>query len=348
MRFWQSLTGRTAALLLSLLAGLAEAAANCEIQQIDEWPVRLEGNRLIVDGTANGQPIAILIGTGAQQSVMMRAAAKRLNLNREWSRGFPLFGLGGESRAETVSVDELRLGRFAFKGWQFQVPIDQRLGKDFDVVLGEDFFANFDVEFDLAHGAVRLFRPVGACERVSLAYWARGGASEVAIERIFGARPQIVLTVRINGQPARALLDSGATVSVLALRDARDAGLTRGSPGVVASGKLIGFGEEQLDLWAGPLRSFSVADDVHTDVTIRFADVYRSVRYGLTGSHVPYSVDPDQPMLLGIDFLRSHRVLVAHSQQKMYLTHVGDAAFEASDLVAPASAWVGGSARGLR
>lgn len=348
MTAWQSLVAASAALLLPAVASLAESAPKCELQQIDEWPVRLLDHRVIVDGTANGQPITLLLGTGAQQSLMMRAAAQRLQLNREWTRGFPLFGLGGESRSETVTVNELGLGRFAFRGWQLQVPIDQQFGDEFDMVLGEDFFANVDVEFDLAHGAVRLFVTQGNCDGESLAYWAPDGAAEVAIERVFRARPQILLPVRVNGQPVRALLDTGATVSVLALRDARDAGLTPETAGVAASGRLAAIGAEPVQLWAGSLTSFAVAGKEHHDVAIRFGDLYRNVRYSLTGSHVPYRAGPEQPMLLGVDFLRSHRVLVAHSQQKVYLTPVGGTAFEAGDGVSPASAWVGGSMPGLR
>ena len=34
-------------------------------------------------------------------------------------------------------------------------------------------------------------------------------------------------------------------------------------------------------------------------------------------------------MLLGADFLRSHRVLIAHSQQQMYFTYAGGTVFRA-------------------
>lgn len=46
-------------------------------------------------------------------------------------------------------------------------------GYDVAVLLGEDFFDQVDLEFDLAHKAVRLFQPKD-CDRVSLAYWASG------------------------------------------------------------------------------------------------------------------------------------------------------------------------------
>ena len=39
--------------------------------------------------------------------------------------------------------------------------------------------------------------------------------------------------------------------------------------------------------------------------------------------------DRGPPMILGNDFLRAHRVLVAHSQRKFYFTHVGGPVFNA-------------------
>jgi hypothetical protein len=40
-------------------------------------------------------------------------------------------------------------------------------------------------------------------------------------------------------------------------------------------------------------------------------------------------------MLLGADFLRSHRVLVAHSQRKIYFTYTGGPVFQLNRPAAP-------------
>jgi hypothetical protein len=37
-------------------------------------------------------------------------------------------------------------------------------------------------------------------------------------------------------------------------------------------------------------------------------------------------------MLLGVDFLKAHRVFVAHSQRKIYFTYVGGPIFERAKL----------------
>jgi hypothetical protein len=309
------------------------------LQQIEEWPVRQVHGHLIVDGTVNGEPVNILLGTGSQRTVLLRAAAERLHLYRQWANGYPMLGIGGESRLEANTVGDMTVGRFASRGWQFLIPIDQDLGDGFDVVLGEDFLRAFDVEFDLAHNAVRLFRPQD-CKGVSLAYWSPAGATEAAIEPVFHVRPQIIFAAQANGQPVRALLDSGTTVSVLTTRDALAAGVTPQSPGVVAAGAMAGFGENSVESWTGTFASFAVGDETITHPRIRFADVYANATYKLTGSRVPRKFDAQQPMLLGIDFLRAHRVLVAHSQRKVYLTYVGGPVFDSTGQTPASSTWL--------
>jgi len=63
-------------------------------------------------------------------------------------------------------------------------------------------------------------------------------------------------------------------------------------------------------------------------VRIGFADLWKDSTYESTGSHVLRKSEGRQPMLLGYDFLRAHRLLVAHSQRKLYFTHSGGAVFQ--------------------
>lgn len=339
MRATASWTGAIAALVLVMASSAAGARARCTLQKVEEWPVRQVHGHLIVDGTINGQPVDVNLSTGSQQTVVLRSAAERLHLHRRWAKDLPMFGIGGESRLETTTVGDLTVGRLESKSRRLPIPLDQDLGDGFDVVLGDDFFRAFDVEFDLAHDVVRLFRPQD-CDGASLAYWSPAGATEAAIEPVLPLRPQIILAALANGQPLRALLDSGTTVSVLTSRDALAAGVTPQSPGVVASGTMTGFGEDGVDSWTGAFESFVIGDETIKKPRIRFADIYANARYVLTGSRVPSTFDSQQPMLLGVDFLRAHRVLVAHSQGKVYLTYAGGAVFDATGLTPASSAWL--------
>jgi predicted aspartyl protease len=313
---------------VAIASGICTAApSECKFMRIAEWPVRLEHNKLIVDGAINGRKIGIMLDTGAGQSLILRSAAIRLGLTLRRASRYRLFGLGGETDVEVAHLDEFKIGQATQKNWQVIVAGERDFGDDVTFLLGEDFFHKVDVEFDLAAGAVRLYQSKD-CDGVSLAYWAANGAGQVEIEDVDGNHPQIVLTVQINGQPLRALLDSGASSSMLPMSDATQLGVTPQTPGVIAR-TASGLGAKTIDSWIGPFESFTIGDETIRNPQIRFADLWKDTTYGETGSRLQRQVGL-RPMLLGADFLLAHRVLVAHSQRRIYFTTAGVPMFQSS------------------
>ena len=303
----------------------AATPANCTLAKIAEWQVRSTRGQPVVDGTINGEKVGALIDTGASRSIILRAAADRLRLVRYNARGGRMIGVGGESNVETASIDELVIGDAVRRNWRMLVAGEHEISGDIAVILGEDFFYRADVEFDLAHNAMRLFQARG-CEGKSLAYWATEGAGVVGFEAIFEAAPSIELTVEINGRPVTALLDSGAYPSVVTKSQAAVLGVKPESAGVVAGGCGRGLGQKTVEIWFGPFESFRIGDELIRNPTISFSDIWKFSTYK-SGSLTSRPVAaPD--MLLGADFLRSHRVLIAHSQRKIYFTHAGGTVFQ--------------------
>jgi hypothetical protein len=247
--------------------------------------------------------------------------------------GVRVFGIGGELHVDEVVVEEFKIGESAHKNLRMLVAGERDFGNRIDAIVGEDFFQQTDVEFDLPHNAVRLFQPKD-CEGVLLAYWAAQGASEIAMEPFYSDGPGIVVTVQINGQPMRALLDSGAGASVLDKVAAERAGITPDSPGVIASGKKGGLGGKAVPSWIAPLQSFAIGGETIKDTTIQFADLWKDATY-TAASRLPRRIEGTPAMLLGADFLRAHRVLVAHSQRKVYFTYEGGPVFQTTGPLAP-------------
>jgi hypothetical protein len=105
-------------------------------------------------------------------------------------------------------------------------------------------------------------------------------------------------------------------------------GVTPDSPGVVAGGSGRGLGSKAVDYWIGPFQSVVIGNEAIKDTTIRFADLWRGARYTPIGSRLPQKVESTSSMLLGADFLHAHRVLVAHSQRKIYFTYAGGPVFQ--------------------
>ena len=277
---------------------------------------------MAVDGAINGQPVGIVLDTGAQRSLVMRSTARRLDLPPLDSRGYRMYGFGGETKVEAVMVDEFKLGEAAVKSVRFLVAGEREAAQGFDVLLGEDFLRSFDVEFDFAHRAMRLWQPRD-CDGVSLAYWTKDAAGVVDLEHVNEARPQVSFTVRINDKPVDAILDSGASSSLVSLQDAE----ALGAPLAATTGKWSGLGAQSLDIHVGTFARFAIGNESIDDVRIRVADIYKGTKSTATGSAIGKTVFGRNPMLLGADFLRSHRTLIAHSQHKMYFTYAGGPVF---------------------
>jgi gag-polyprotein putative aspartyl protease/aspartyl protease len=323
-------------LTLALVAGLfmvggaaAAPAGKCTLARVAEWPVRPGRAQPIIDGTINGQKVGIMLDTGASRSIILRSAADRLGLVRHNARGNRMIGIGGETDVESVTIEELAIGTDVRRSWRVLVAGEQTFRGDVALILGEDLLRQSDVEFDLAHNAVRLYQ-ARDCDGVPLAYWATEGTGVVELGGIFAAGPALELAVEINGRPVDAILDSGASSSVLTLSRAAALGVTPASAGVVAAGCSRGLGEKPIDVWLGPFESFRIGDELIRDPTIGFSDIWKFSTFRTSGSLISKRPSSRPDMLLGADFLRSHRVLIAHSQRKMYFTYAGGTVFPVS------------------
>jgi clan AA aspartic protease (TIGR02281 family) len=310
--------------LASAWGAAATGSPACKFARVAEWPVRIERGHLITDGAINGRPIAVLLDTGAMQTLVLRSAAERLDLTRWDVNGARMYGVGGESVVNRTLVDEFRVGQFARTNLQMIVAGEREFGAD--VLLGEDFFRQFDVEFDLAANTVRMYRAEN-CAATLLAYWAGTDVGQVEFDSARDGRPEIVLSVEVNGRPIKALLDSGASGSILDKAEAARVGVAPDTPGVVAAPARGGLGSNSIPSWIGAFKSFTIGNETIRDTEIAFADVFKGAAFKRIGSNIPVRVEGLPSMLLGYDFLRSHRVLIAHSQQRIYFTYNGGPVF---------------------
>ena len=324
---------RFALLFASAVAAIAATSAvagdkRCQLVKVAEWNLWQDHYRPIVDGAVNGQKVGILLDTGTFATFIRQAAATKLGLTlapvtsgHGRIDGIRSYGIEGERRSEGAYISELRIGDAVRKDWLARItPVDS--GDDIAVVLGYEFFHQLDVEFDLAHNVVRLFEPKD-CERASLAYWAKD-AIAVPLE----SGPRLQLWVAVNGKPLLAELETGTSVTVLSLEAATVAGLEPQSAGA-APGGCLGSRKNGLDTWFAQLDSFSVGDEVIRQPKIRVTDLWRNMKADRTWSSLPRRLQGLADVVLGVDFLRAHRVYVAHSQSKLYFSYVGGTVFPA-------------------
>ncbi|WP_404712726.1 aspartyl protease family protein [Sphingomonas sp. MMS24-J13] len=179
-------------------------------------------------------------------------------------------------------------------------------------MLGLNVLSVADTEYDLAGGSIRLFRTPG-CSGSDLAYWARDRhVSSIALAATDRRSPHIVGMVTVNGQPMRAVFDTGAPRSMMTLQAAAKAGMTPQNPRARSDGTSRGLGPTVNRSWSAPFDTFSIGDEQIQNARLRFSEM------------PGFNFD----LLLGADFFLSHRLFVSHSTERILLTYNGGAVFD--------------------
>jgi len=327
----------------------------CVYLNLANLRVKSVGGALTARGNINGADEALVLDTGRLHSVLALDEAKKLSLK-----------LSHANAASHVSyaayIDDVALDRFFWHKVTLGV-VEQSPEPNYGLLAGADILLNGlnkDVEISAPEGQMKIFVPSG-CDNAFLAYWDHD-ASTVAMVDLSNSDPRQILTVRVNGKEMTAMIDSGSPISILSLEAAARAGITPTSPGV--SELQSGFAPRKQNgkIWHTNFSTFSIGGEViqHPDIAIadlwgvptpKASDPAASMRQmsiaptlvgaqnlqtsptteavGSVGRLSTQETEPPvQPdMLLGADFLRSHRVLLAISQRKMYFTYSGGKVF---------------------
>ncbi len=307
-------------LAASACASAANADSKCKFQRIAELPVWIEHGLPVTIGYLNGRKVGILIDTGSSASFVERLALERLAVPGFRAMSLRSFGGTAENAGHTVQIDEFRLGRTVRKDWRLLVSSEDSFGSDIAMSLGYEFFRNMDVEFDFPAGVMRLYQ-AEACDQAALSYWTEEPANELPIE----PDSQLRLTLQVNGLPVRAQLDSGASHSVIESRLASRLGIAAPTAKAADRGCTAGLGRNPVDTWLGEFDLVAIGEERIRHPKIRIGELWKDVF-----ETSPKAQQRLPEMLLGMDFLRSHRVLVAHSQRKMYFTYSGGTVFPAA------------------
>lgn len=308
------LKGLGALAALSLPLAATDARAACQFQKVAEAPVTMRGLRPLVAAKVNGRDTRFMLDTGAFFSGVSDGAAARFGMKKSSAPfGLTLRGVGGAtSLARAVEADTFDFAGGHFTKMQFLA--GGRLGSgDVAGVIGQNLLSNYDVEYDLANGVVRFFKPVDCGRNANLAYWAQGKALSRIDIRDASSKTvlRVVTDVKVNGRTIRAVLDSGSSVSFVSRPAAAKAGVPISSEGVTAAGATYGIYGGGTETFIAPFASFAIGDEEIRNTQLRVADI----RIG------------DSEMLIGADFFLSHRILVSKSQGKIYFTYNGGPVF---------------------
>lgn len=297
-------------------------ADGCHLQEIAELPLTMDGGAPLVEMTIDGHPTRFVLDTGAATTVITEAGAASLGLKPVLVEGVTFYGAGGSAPAGRAHIQELKLGGAVVHNLDWFVTGRAGAGQ-FAGLLGRDvLLANNDLELDLANHVARMLKPKD-CHGDEVAYWAKS----YSLATIHVQSSGVAVNVSLNGKPTFAILDTGATGSVVTLGAAHIAGVTPKSLGVTEAGQSSGMGG-MVQTWVGTFQTLSVGTETIQNAELALADLFSKDKQVFTGSHI--ASDPwDEPeMLLGADFLKAHRVYIAASQGKLYFTYNGGRIFE--------------------
>src|SRR5450830_96755 len=306
-------------LLTALLASAGPASAaeapSCKYLNIGELPLRFMGNNFqpVVQGSINDQPVTMLVDTGAFASALTPTGVERLDLNPRVT-GDRTEGIGGTSRVYGVRLSEFGIGPAHVKRLQLRMIGDMGAPPDFDAIVGADFLFQADIEISLAEKAVRFFRPMDCDKRSFLAYWAKE-AVVLPLTGNFGASRNNTFTVVLNGVEVDAIIDTGASHSIVFEWAARKAGVQADHASSRQAGSAVGVGSDIVRQRSAVFTTFAIGGE-----TIRDAELTIGPDLGVAGHPLG--------MLLGADFLRSHRILFAMSQRQLYVSYQGGDVFQ--------------------
>lgn len=292
------------------LAATGAADAACRFTKVGTLAVDVSAPGLQMEGSLNGQPMQVSVDIGTSATHVNRATAERAKLALQHTQ-FVLYGTSRETRAYRALADDISFGPLRWQRAGIGVAWDDAGADDQQAVLAADYLMQTDLEMVLAERQLRFFRPDG-CGDAFLAYW-----DAQAIELTMGERnPQdrrVVVEVLLNGKPVRARFSSSAPVSVIDLAAALRAGL------VVPEGA--------GRTWPGRFDSIDIGGESIRNTQVLVRDRWARYRSKHSSWDDAERVAGQPEMILGLDFLKAHRVLFAPSQGRVYLSHLGGPVF---------------------
>jgi hypothetical protein len=289
--------------------------AECKRAALD-LPVTISGTRALVDAKINHQDVRLLVDSGAFFNIISAAKAEELKLKLGPAPfGFELRGVGGAAQQPSVALAKVfTIVNADIPNVEFLVG-GSEAGSGSSGLLGQNFLLSWNVEYDLAKGAIRLFKDTD-CSKQFLAYWDLQNQQPITvtnIEKVSPRSPYAIGHAYINGEKIRVVFDSGAARSVLSLKAAERAGVKVDSPGVIDGGPTFGVGRNMVKSYIAPFASFKFADGEEIkNARLRIADTDFEIT----------------DMLIGADFFLSHRIFVANNQGKLYFTYNGGPVFD--------------------
>jgi len=296
---------KTGVLLVSLMIPVAATAA-CTVDAKATVALSDSDGTITVPVEVNGITATFILDTGAQRSLVTPAAVDRLGLARDAWVGTTMRGIGGaESRPNanprTLTLGGVRMVRRTLNhDTSFTVGVlpGSRPGL-IDGLLGRDFLSLFDLDIDVPNRRLTLF-DVHDCAGRFLSW--KGDYTAVPVTT--PTEQAIVVPVLVDGKPLRALLDTGASASLIGAPGMFRLGLQEANVRGDSATQLSGLGPHTVTMYRHTFRSLQVGGQTIQSPVIWVAPVH---------------LTPIVDMLLGADWVAARRLWISYATLQVFV-----------------------------
>jgi predicted aspartyl protease len=286
---------RLLAFVVALLASPVIGRAACEMHARADVAFTLVGGHLLVPLTVNGLGATFVLDTGAERSMVTPDAVQRLGLTLDQWVGTTMRGVGGVVEHQNANPRSLKLGGVALQ--RRTITHDTSLtvgalppmsvGVSIDGLLGRDFLSVFDLELDMAVQRLTLYDVAGCGGR--FLPWTPPYASVQAETPMTHA---LILPITLDSHRLTALLDTGASASIIALPGMIRLGLTPAALAADPAAETRGVGRQTPEMHRHRFTSLQIGGVTQHDPWLWVAAV---------------RVTPIVDALLGADWLAMQR-----------------------------------------
>jgi predicted aspartyl protease len=300
--------GRQLLCLVALLWPTLVSAA-CVVRQRAVVPLEIAGSIVLAPVLVNSISGTFILDTGAAQTVVTPDAVGRFGLALDEWAATTMRGVGGIERRRNADPRSVELGGVALHRRSLARDATLRVatlprrmvrGHQIDGLLGRDFLSLFDLDLDFPRQTLTIY-DVNDCTGRFLP-WTQPYLS-VAIEHQTGNA--LVVPLTLDGVRLRALLDSGASRSLVAAPGMAHLGLgfdrLQRDPNQIISG----MGPHTVTMWQHKFRELQVGSEGFADPVFLVA---------------PVQLQPISDMLLGADWLLGRRVWISYATDQLFAT----------------------------
>lgn len=280
-----------------VVVGAAAEEQKCQLIRFYSWPMTVNAvGHLTIPVPINGQPVNMLVDTGAFYSILTRSTVDRLHLTVKASPGGYIEMFGGEKSNLMATASEIMIGPVALHDRPFFV-----IGRNtdwFEGILGAEILQVFDVDFDFSAGKLNLYSQAHCPGKIN--YWSH---TTPAIPLDFKIEDNhIIVDVDLGGQMVKAIVDTGSPETVMSLK--------------VAS-RLLQIDEDTLK----KKRDTDEGTTLFKTLTFQGITVNNPNIRMFTDEESKLFEGSGQPkLIIGMGILRQLHMYVAYKEKRLYVT----------------------------